>query len=138
MRNVRRNLRSPWWWLAIAIGCAVGLILQARRAHAADGVEAAAAAPAAEAHQGIFNENRLPLLTWIIGIGAATTRALVAQGARVVAAARDEEALESFVADLREAASEVVAFTTDVTQPDQTQALARFARSPAKPRCSAS
>jgi hypothetical protein len=73
MRNVRRNFRSPWWWLAIAIGCAVGLILQTRRASAADGVEAAAAAPAAEVHQGIFNENRLPLLTWIIGIGAATT-----------------------------------------------------------------
>jgi hypothetical protein len=73
MRNVRRNFRSPWWWLAIAIGCAVGLILQTRRATAADGVEAAAAAPAAEVHQGIFNENRLPLLTWIIGIGAATT-----------------------------------------------------------------
>jgi len=76
-----------------------------------------------------YLQNKVVIVTGASsGIGAATTRALVAQGARVVAAALDEEALESFVADLREAASEVVAFTTDVTQPDQTQALARFAR----------
>ena len=76
-----------------------------------------------------YLQNKVVIVTGASsGIGAATTRALVAQGARVVAAALDEEALESFVADLREAASEVVAFTTDVTRPDQTQALARFAR----------
>ena len=76
-----------------------------------------------------YLQNKVVIVTGASsGIGAATTRALLAQGARVVAAALDEEALESFVADLREAASEVVAFTTDVTQPDQTQALARFAR----------
>ncbi|EPL05950.1 SDR family oxidoreductase [Pseudomonas sp. CF150] len=76
-----------------------------------------------------YLQNKVAIVTGASsGIGAATTRALVAQGARVVAAALDEEALESFVADLREAASEVVAFTTDVTQPDQTQTLARFAR----------
>ncbi|MBH3368393.1 SDR family oxidoreductase [Pseudomonas carnis] len=76
-----------------------------------------------------YLQNKVAIVTGASsGIGAATTRALVAQGARVVAAALDEEALESFVADLREAANEVVAFTTDVTQPDQTQALARFAR----------
>mgnify|MGYP001760007971 FL=1 len=76
-----------------------------------------------------YLQNKVAIVTGASsGIGAATTRALLAQGARVVAAALDEEALESFVADLREAASEVVAFTTDVTQPDQTQALARFAR----------
>lgn len=76
-----------------------------------------------------YLQNKVAIVTGASsGIGAATTRALVAQGARVVAAALDEEALESFVADLREAASEVVAFTTDVTRPDQTQALARFAR----------
>lgn len=76
-----------------------------------------------------YLQNKVVIVTGASsGIGAATTRALVAQGARVVAAALDEEALESFVADLRETASEVVAFTTDVTQPDQTQALARFAR----------
>lgn len=76
-----------------------------------------------------YLQNKVAIVTGASsGIGAATTRALVAQGARVVAAALDEEALESFVADLREAASEVVAFTTDVTRPDQTQALAGFAR----------
>ncbi|QBR32097.1 MULTISPECIES: SDR family oxidoreductase [Pseudomonas] len=61
------------------------------------------------------------------GIGAATTRALVAQGVRVVAAALDEQGLESFVAELRAGGNEVVAFTTDVTQAHQTQALAQFA-----------
>ena len=61
------------------------------------------------------------------GIGAATTRALVAQGVRVVAAALDEQGLESFVAELRAGGNEVVAFTTDVNQAHQTQALAQFA-----------
>lgn len=62
------------------------------------------------------------------GIGAATTRALAAHGVRVVAAALDEHGLNTFVAELREAGHDVAAFTTDVTRPDQTRALARFAQ----------
>jgi NADP-dependent 3-hydroxy acid dehydrogenase YdfG len=62
------------------------------------------------------------------GIGAATTRALAAYGVRIVAAALDEKGLAAFVAELREAGHDVAAFTTDVTRPDQTRALARFAQ----------
>lgn len=62
------------------------------------------------------------------GIGAATTRALAAQGVRVVAAALDEKGLQAFVAELREAGHDVAAFTADVTRPEQTRALARFAQ----------
>lgn len=62
------------------------------------------------------------------GIGAATTRALAAQGVRVVAAALDEKGLQAFVAELREAGHDVVAFTVDVTRLEQTRALARFAQ----------
>lgn len=62
------------------------------------------------------------------GIGAATTRALAAHGVRVVAAALDEHGLNTFVAELRDAGHDVCAFTTDVTRPDQTRALARFAQ----------
>ena len=44
-----------------------------------------------------YLQNKVAIVTGASsGIGAATTRALVAQGARVVAAALDEEALESF------------------------------------------
>ncbi|MBC8999244.1 SDR family oxidoreductase [Pseudomonas sp. N40(2020)] len=76
-----------------------------------------------------YLQNKVAIVTGASsGIGAATTRALAAHGVRVVAAALDEKGLESFVCELRKAGSEVVAFTTDVTQPDQTQALARFAR----------
>lgn len=40
----------------------------------------------------------------------------------------DEKGLQAFVAELRDAGHEVVAFTADVTQPEQTQALATFAQ----------
>ncbi|QBX41646.1 SDR family oxidoreductase [Pseudomonas fluorescens] len=75
-----------------------------------------------------YLQNKVAIVTGASsGIGAATTRALVAQGVRVVAAALDEQGLESFVAELRAGGNEVVAFTTDVTQAHQTQALAQFA-----------
>ncbi len=76
-----------------------------------------------------YLQNKVAIVTGASsGIGAATTRALAAQGARVVAAAVDQHGLEAFVAELREAGSEVVAFTTDVTHLDQTKALAKFAQ----------
>lgn len=47
-----------------------------------------------------YLQNKVAIVTGASsGIGAATTRALVAQGVRVVAAALDERGLESFVAD---------------------------------------
>lgn len=62
------------------------------------------------------------------GIGAATTRALVAQGVRVVAVSRDQNELETFVAGIRKEGGEIVAYQADVTLPDQTAAMAQFAK----------
>ena len=62
------------------------------------------------------------------GIGAATARALAAQGANVVAAALDEKGLESLVSELRTAGLEASSFVTDVTDAEQTHALAQFAK----------
>lgn len=62
------------------------------------------------------------------GIGAATARALAAQGVNVVAAALDQDALDALVGELRAAGHQASACVTDVTQPEQTLALAQFAR----------
>ncbi|WP_455826747.1 SDR family oxidoreductase [Pseudomonas graminis] len=61
------------------------------------------------------------------GIGAATARALATQGARVVAAARDEAGLATVVSELRAAGYEAVSYVVDVTHPEQTQGMAQFA-----------
>ena len=62
------------------------------------------------------------------GIGAATARALAAQGANVVAAALDENGLAALVSELRAAGFEASNFVTDVTDAEQTRALAQFAK----------
>ena len=62
------------------------------------------------------------------GIGAATARALAAQGVKVVAAALDEKGLAALVKELKAAGHEACGYVTDVTQPEQTQALAQFAK----------
>lgn len=61
------------------------------------------------------------------GIGAATARALAAQGANVVAAALDEEGLAALVSDLRAAGHAAVSCVTDVTSLEETKRLAQFA-----------
>ncbi|MFI8479145.1 SDR family oxidoreductase [Pseudomonas sp. NPDC078700] len=61
------------------------------------------------------------------GIGAATTRALIAQGVRVIAVSRDEEEVETFVASLRKNGAQIEAYTADVTCPEQMNAMALFA-----------
>jgi NAD(P)-dependent dehydrogenase (short-subunit alcohol dehydrogenase family) len=48
------------------------------------------------------------------GIGAVTARAFASAGARVVVAARDRQALDAVVDDIRAAGGEAVAVTTDV------------------------
>jgi NADP-dependent 3-hydroxy acid dehydrogenase YdfG len=60
------------------------------------------------------------------GIGAAA-RALAARGARIVAAARDQEALDRLVADIRQAGGTAVAKVTDVADAEDVQSLADFA-----------
>ncbi|MBD8473389.1 SDR family oxidoreductase [Pseudomonas sp. CFBP 8770] len=62
------------------------------------------------------------------GIGAATARALAAHGANVVAAAHDEAGLIVLVSELRADGYEAVSYVTDVTCPEQTLAMAQFAK----------
>ena len=62
------------------------------------------------------------------GIGAATARALAAQGVNVVAAALDEKGLAALVSELRAAGFEASRFVTDVTDAERTRALAQFAK----------
>lgn len=62
------------------------------------------------------------------GIGAATARALAAQGVNVVAAALDEKALAALVGELRGLGFEASSFVTDVTDAEQTRALAQFTK----------
>ncbi|PRX96425.1 SDR family oxidoreductase [Paraburkholderia sp. BL25I1N1] len=62
------------------------------------------------------------------GIGAATARALVAQGARVVAVARDAAEVEAFVATARQNGGEIVGHVADVTVARQMKAMAQFTK----------
>ncbi|SOD41806.1 SDR family oxidoreductase [Nitrosovibrio sp. Nv4] len=62
------------------------------------------------------------------GIGAATTRALVAQGVRVIAVAQDQQELDAFVADVRQTGGRIVGHVADVTDLDQMKALAQSAQ----------
>jgi NADP-dependent 3-hydroxy acid dehydrogenase YdfG len=61
------------------------------------------------------------------GLGAASARALAACGVRIVAAAIDGPGLNAFVADLRASGVDAVGKVTDVTDLDESRALARFA-----------
>jgi NADP-dependent 3-hydroxy acid dehydrogenase YdfG len=62
------------------------------------------------------------------GIGAATAKALAAHGANIVAAARDEEGLTVLVSELRAAGYEALSYVMDVTNPEETLAMAQFAK----------
>ncbi|MFA1028624.1 putative short-chain dehydrogenase/oxidoreductase [Pseudomonas syringae pv. helianthi] len=61
------------------------------------------------------------------GIGAATAKALAAQGANVVAASRDKEGLVVLISDLQGCGHKAVSCVTDVTRAEETQAMAKFA-----------
>ena len=58
------------------------------------------------------------------GIGRAAAAAFAARGAKVVAAARNQGALESLVDDVRSAGGEALAVPTDVADPAAVRALA--------------
>jgi NAD(P)-dependent dehydrogenase (short-subunit alcohol dehydrogenase family) len=62
------------------------------------------------------------------GIGAATAQAMVAAGARVVLAARDRDALDDVVRDIRGAGGEAMAVTTDVRSERDVERLFDAAR----------
>lgn len=61
------------------------------------------------------------------GIGAATARALAAEGVNVVAAALDEKGLATLVNELRAAGYQATGCVTDVTRLEDTRALAQLA-----------
>ena len=58
------------------------------------------------------------------GIGLATARMAAERGARVVAAARSEGALNQLVQEITAAGGQAVAVVTDVSKPEEVQALA--------------
>ncbi|ANI34640.1 SDR family oxidoreductase [Pseudomonas sp. JY-Q] len=61
------------------------------------------------------------------GIGRAAAHAFACKGARLVLAARDEEALFDVLDECTDCGTDAVAITTDVTRSDQVQALAKQA-----------
>lgn len=61
------------------------------------------------------------------GIGQATAEAFAREGARLVIAARDADALEEVASRCRQLGAEALAVATDVTRPDEVAALARCA-----------
>ena len=61
------------------------------------------------------------------GIGAASARALVAQGAKVVLAARDQQGLDAIVAELTAAGGQAIGVVCDVTSAAEMKALAQTA-----------
>jgi len=58
------------------------------------------------------------------GIGRAAAHAFACKGARLVLAARDEEALFDVLDECTDCGTDAIAITTDVTRSDQVQALA--------------
>ncbi len=61
------------------------------------------------------------------GIGRAAAHAFACKGARLVLAARDEEALFDVLDECTDCGTDAIAITTDVTRNDQVQALAEQA-----------
>ncbi|MCY1254175.1 putative oxidoreductase [compost metagenome] len=61
------------------------------------------------------------------GIGAATTRALLANGASVLVVSRDKQELDSFVAGVQDLDGKAAGFQADVTNLEQLKAAAQFA-----------
>lgn len=61
------------------------------------------------------------------GIGAASARALVEKGAKVVLAARDQEGLDAIVAELTATGGKALGIVSDVTSPAEMKSLAQAA-----------
>jgi NAD(P)-dependent dehydrogenase (short-subunit alcohol dehydrogenase family) len=58
------------------------------------------------------------------GLGAATAQYLASIGTRVCCADRDADAAKSIARDILAAAGDAFAFTVDVTDPDENEAMA--------------
>lgn len=76
-----------------------------------------------------YLENKVAVVTGASsGIGAATVRALAAQGVRIIAAAIDEPQLNALVDEVGQGGAEVYPYPADVTTALQTQGLANYAK----------
>jgi NADP-dependent 3-hydroxy acid dehydrogenase YdfG len=74
-----------------------------------------------------YLENKVVIVTGASsGIGAASAKALAAQGATIVAAARDKAALDQVVIDIRQAGGTATARVVDVTNATDVHTLADF------------
>ena len=74
-----------------------------------------------------FNDKVVVIPGGATGIGFGFAKAFGAEGASIVLAARRENRLQEAVAELQELGVEATYKVTDVTQPDQVEALADFA-----------
>lgn len=76
-----------------------------------------------------YVQNKTAIITGASsGLGAASARALSAQGVRIVAAALDQQGLDAIVSELKASGGEAVGRVSDVTNPDDMKALAQFAQ----------
>ncbi|AZF37432.1 Sorbitol-6-phosphate 2-dehydrogenase [Pseudomonas sp. R1-43-08] len=76
-----------------------------------------------------YVQNKTAIITGASsGLGAASARALSAQGARIVAAALDQQGLDAIVSELKANGGEAVGRVSDVTNPEDMKALAQFAQ----------
>jgi len=72
--------------------------------------------------------NKTAIITGALsGIGAASARALVEKGAKVVLAARDQQGLDAIVAELTAAGGQALGIVCDVTSPAEMKSLAQAA-----------
>ncbi|WP_426124141.1 SDR family oxidoreductase [Pararhizobium sp. PWRC1-1] len=62
------------------------------------------------------------------GIGAASAKALAAHGAKIVAAARNQQRLDALIAEIRSTGGEATGRVVDVTNLAEAQALGEFAK----------
>lgn len=76
-----------------------------------------------------YLENKVAVVTGASsGIGAATVRALAAQGVRIIAAAIDESQLNALVDEVGQGGAQIYPYPADVTNALQTQGLANYAK----------
>ncbi len=76
-----------------------------------------------------YLQNKTAIITGASsGLGAASARALSEQGVRIVAAALDQQGLDAIVSELKGKGGDAVGRVSDVTNPEDMNALAQFAQ----------
>lgn len=76
-----------------------------------------------------YLQNKTTIITGASsGIGKASAIALAAQGAKIVAVARNQQRLDALVAEIRSAGGEATGYMADVSDTAQALALSKFAK----------